>query len=65
MGSAVARNRVRRRLRHLVRDRLTGLPAGARVVIRANPAAATLPARDLADQLDAALRRAVHRGASA
>src|SRR5215813_4730379 len=29
VGGAVARNRVRRRLRHLMRDRLVSLPAGA------------------------------------
>lgn len=61
VGGAVIRNRVRRRLRHLVRDRLAGLPAGARLVIRANPAAAGLPAPALAAQLDRALARVLGR----
>ena len=37
IGGAVVRNAVRRRLRHLLRDRLVRLPAGSRVVIRAQP----------------------------
>ena len=41
VGGAVVRNRVRRRLRHLMRARIEWLPAGARVVVRANPAAGT------------------------
>jgi ribonuclease P protein component len=40
VGGAVVRNRVRRRLRHLVRDRLVDLPDGAVLVVRALPAAA-------------------------
>lgn len=59
VGSAVVRNRVRRRLRHLMRDRLAIVPPGSRVVVRALPAAAT--ARRLDDDLDRALHRAVHR----
>ena len=39
-GSAVVRNRIKRRLRHRVQLRLSGLPAGAIVVVRALPAAA-------------------------
>lgn len=45
IGTAVARNRVKRRLRHLVAGHLDGTPAAARVVIRALPAAATEPHR--------------------
>ena len=45
VGPAVARNRVRRRLRHLLRDRLDRLPAGSRLVVRVLPAAARPPAR--------------------
>jgi len=59
VGSAVVRNRVRRRLRHLVRARLSGLPSGIDVVVRANPAAAGLPSSALAPQLDKALARAL------
>jgi ribonuclease P protein component len=59
VGNAVARNLVRRRLRHLVRERLTALPAGAEVVVRALPAAAKSGYDELARDLDAALRAAV------
>jgi ribonuclease P protein component len=43
VGDAVARNRVKRRLRHLVRPRLGELEAD--VVLRALPAAAREPGR--------------------
>jgi ribonuclease P protein component len=59
VGNAVARNRVRRRLRHLVRERLALLPAGSNVVVRALPAAAKLDYDELGRDLDAALRAAV------
>lgn len=39
-GPAVTRNRVRRRLRHLMLCRLTDLPDGGLLVVRALPAAA-------------------------
>src|SRR4051794_28910136 len=58
IGGAVERNRVRRRLRHLVRERLHTLPAGSRLVVRANPAAAGASSSVLAADLDRALRRA-------
>jgi ribonuclease P protein component len=61
IGGAVARNRVRRRLRHLVRARLSGLPPGSRLVVRANPAAVGMPAPALAAQLDRALSRVLDR----
>ncbi|HEU5034674.1 MAG TPA: ribonuclease P protein component [Mycobacteriales bacterium] len=57
VGSAATRNLVRRRLRHLMRDRLTSLPAGSRVVVRATPAAAVTPWSELGRQLDRALDR--------
>ena len=57
VGSAVTRNLVRRRLRHLVRDRLAQIPAGARLVIRATPAAATASYPTLGRQLDHAIAR--------
>ena len=62
VGPAVARNRVRRRLRHLLRDRLTSLPAASSVVVRAHPAAAGLPSPALAADLDRALEQALLRG---
>ena len=57
VGAAVTRNRVRRRLRHLVRDRLSVLPGRALLVVRALPAAATASSVDLGRDLDRALRR--------
>ena len=59
VGPAVTRNRVKRRLRHLLRDRLAGLPEGTLVVVRATPGAATASYRDLGNELDRCLRRAV------
>lgn len=58
VGSAVDRNRVKRRLRHLMRGHMTDLPAGSRVVVRALPAAVDASAISLADDLASALRRA-------
>lgn len=55
VGPAVTRNRVKRRLRHLAAQRLDGLPAGSRLVVRALPAAAGAPGAALARDLDAAL----------
>ncbi|MEU4475926.1 ribonuclease P protein component [Micromonospora sp. NPDC023888] len=55
VGNAVVRNRVKRRLRALVRDRLTGLPAGSTLVVRALPAAADASFSRLATDLDAAI----------
>jgi ribonuclease P protein component len=57
VGTAVTRNRVRRRLRHLMASRLARLPAGALLVVRACPPAAAASYDDLAADLDAALRR--------
>ena len=45
VGGAVVRNRVKRRLRHLVARQLLASPGGLDVVVRALPAAATSPAR--------------------
>ena len=41
VGNAVIRNRVKRRLRHQVRELLVTAPQGMTVVVRALPAAAT------------------------
>jgi ribonuclease P protein component len=57
VGGSVHRHRVIRRLRHLVRDRLTQLPAGALVVVRALPAASAAASATLGRDLDAALAR--------
>ena len=57
VGGSVARHRVIRRLRHLVRDRLDRLPAGSRLVLRALPPSAVASSADLGRDLDAALDR--------
>ncbi|MFK3982586.1 ribonuclease P protein component [Micromonospora sp. NPDC050397] len=58
VGPAVVRNSVRRRLRHLVRDRLADLPAGATLVVRALPGAGDLSYDRLAADLDGAISAA-------
>ena len=63
VGPSVVRNRVKRQLRHLTRDRMAALPAGSLVVVRANPAAAG--STDLAADLDSALNSVLRKqGAS-
>jgi ribonuclease P protein component len=57
VGGAVVRNLVKRRLRHLMRDRLCLLPAGSLVVVRALPGAGEADHDELARDLDAALQR--------
>jgi len=57
VGPAVVRNRVRRQLRHLLRDRVDRLPPGALLVVRALPGAAGAASSALAADLDRALRR--------
>jgi ribonuclease P protein component len=52
VGTAVVRNRIRRRLRHLVRGYLGLLPGGSLLVLRAAPRAATACQADLAADLD-------------
>jgi ribonuclease P protein component len=59
VGGAVVRNQVRRRLRHLVRDRVDELPPGSRLVVRAQPAAAGKSSAALAKDLDSALAAAL------
>ncbi|GFE23455.1 hypothetical protein Sliba_39080 [Streptomyces nigrescens] len=57
VGIAVVRNKVKRRLRHLMRDRLDRLPTGSLVVVRALPGAGDADHGQLARDLDAALER--------
>jgi len=57
VGNAVVRNQVRRRLRHLVRQRLPALPDAATLVVRALPGAARAPYAVLERDLDTALHR--------
>jgi ribonuclease P protein component len=61
VGQAVVRNRVRRRLRHLVAGYLHTLPRGSLLVLRANPQAATASGADLAADLDVVLRALLRR----
>jgi ribonuclease P protein component len=57
VGNAVTRNRVKRRLRHLVRERLPRLPGSADLVVRALPAAGEASYAALGRDLDHALDR--------
>ena len=57
VGGAVARNAVRRRLRHLMRERLHLLAPDSTLVVRALPAAAGASSAELSVDLDAALCR--------
>jgi ribonuclease P protein component len=61
VGGAVVRNLVKRRLRHLMRDRLSLLPAGSLVVVRALPGAGEADHDQLARDLDTALQRLLGR----
>jgi ribonuclease P protein component len=61
VGNAVTRNRVKRRLRHLSRERLGSVPVSALLVVRALPGAADLGYAELGRDLDEALRRAQAR----
>ena len=61
VGHAVTRNLVKRRLRHLVRERLGGrggaFPPRGMLVVRALPAAAGATYEDLAGELDRCLEK--------
>jgi len=57
VGNAVVRNRVKRRLRHVTRERLTTLPGSCMLVVRALPAAAVASSSELAADLDRCLLR--------
>jgi ribonuclease P protein component len=61
VGPAVTRNRVKRRLRHLVRAHLTELPPASRLVVRALPGAGSATSEQLERDLRGALHRALHR----
>ena len=61
VGQAVVRNRVRRRLRHLVAGYLHSLPRGSLLVLRANPQAATARQADLAAEVDVVVRALLRR----
>jgi ribonuclease P protein component len=57
VGNAVQRNRVKRRLRHVARERLSLLPDGSALVIRALPPSADAASAELGAALDKALSR--------
>ena len=63
VGGAVIRNKVKRRLRHLMRERVALLPPGSLVVVRALPGAGDADHAHLARDLDAALQRLLGGGA--
>lgn len=56
---AVNRNKVKRRLRHLMRERITQIPENASVVVRALAPTVSLSFSELAVQLDRALQSAL------
>jgi ribonuclease P protein component len=57
VGRAVVRNRVQRRLRHVMRSRLAALEPGTLLVVRALPAAASASSAELASKVDVLLGR--------
>jgi ribonuclease P protein component len=57
VGPAVTRNLVKRRLRHLSRDRVSSLPGSAVLVVRALPPAADATYAALGADLDRAVGR--------
>ncbi len=61
VGSAVVRNRVKRRLRELMCRRVASLPGGCLLVLRALPAAAGARQADLAADLDLVIGRLLRR----
>jgi ribonuclease P protein component len=61
VGSAVVRNRVRRRLRELMRGYLQSLPGGSLLVVRANPSAARAGQSDLAADLGLVIGKLLRR----
>ena len=63
VGCAVVRHRTSRRLRHLLLAPLDSLPAGTRVVVRAQPGAGVATSADLRLDLTAALAAALAKAA--
>jgi len=61
VGPAVTRNRVKRRLRELMRGYLHCLPGGSLLVVRANAAAVHASQPDLAADLDSVISRLLRR----
>jgi len=61
VGPAVTRNRVKRRLRELMRGYLQLLPGGSLLVVRANAAAAHASQSELSSDLDSVISRLLRR----
>ena len=61
VGGSVVRHRVARRLRGQLASRVSGLPSGSGVVVRAMPDAADATSARLGADLDAALERLLTR----
>jgi ribonuclease P protein component len=61
VGPAVVRNKVRRRLRHLMRGYLGSLPGGSLLVLRAGPNAAGASQANLAADVDLVIRALLRR----
>jgi ribonuclease P protein component len=65
VGNAVMRNQVKRRLRHIARERLSSLPGSAVLVVRALPAAAHADYATLTRDFESALGRVLARRTAA
>lgn len=63
VGGAVVRNRVKRRLREILRGRLALLPLGSLTVVRAQPQTSTATYADLESAVDRQLRRLIGEAA--
>jgi ribonuclease P protein component len=59
VGSAVVRNRVKRRLREQVREQLSSAPEGSMIVVRALPGAAAASYAQLGTWLESGLRSCI------
>jgi len=59
VGNSVVRHRVARRLRHAVAARMSSLPPGSLLVLRAKPAASSASSSQLSADMDRALARAL------
>lgn len=62
VGNAVDRNRLRRQLRHLMRDRIKQLSPSEAIVIRVFPQARRKTSVQLGDDLDRALCKVIDTG---
>lgn len=65
VGNAVVRNKVKRRLRHIVAGHVDLLPAGSLLVVRANPGAASARHDELAAEFESGLERLLRRDSKA